>query len=221
MATYHDVMQEKDKNIRYLSRINIGLLIALTMAAWGWHGAQKDITLYYPPNMQLSTMMKAGVVPEETVYAFAPLILQQLHLWEKGGDQDYEANRYRLRQFMTETYQRQIVSEIDDGTAKGTLRGLKRRMQVLPTSVYTDDSVQVVGNHWLVWLDVEILDSIAGMEVNRGVHRMAVRVVRYDINRDANPWQLALDGIEQDMPLVTEKEARKFGSAPAGTGGAS
>lgn len=209
MSAYHELIQEKDKNIRYSWRVSGGLLVALCLAMWGWFNAAKDITVHYPPNLTLATTMKAGTVPDETVYAFVPMILQQLNTWEKSGDTDYEANRYRLRQFLTESYQRQIRDEIETGIKMGTLRGVERRMQVLPTSVYNDDSVQPVGNHWRVWVDVEVVDSVNHVPVNTSARRLAVRVVRYDINRDANPWQLAIDGIEQDIPLISEKEARR------------
>ncbi len=178
MAAYHDVIHEKDKNIRYLGRMVGGLLVALCLAIWGWHNASKDITVHYPPNMTLATTMKAGTVPEETVYAFVPLMLQQLNLWENSGDKDYEDNRFRLRQFLTEGYQRQIRDEIEAGLKRGTLSGVKRRMQILPSSVYNDDAVQPIGNHWLVWIDVELTDSVNNVPVNASIRRLGVRVVR-------------------------------------------
>lgn len=211
MAAFHDLIEEKDKTIRYITRISIGLLVGLLFSTFGWLRAQQEITVHQPPDLQAYTVSKAGAVPEQTIYAFVPLILQQLYLWENGGDTDYEKNRYRVRQFLTENFQRKILDEIKSGLKKGTLSGLQRKLQVLPTAVYSDASVEVVGNSWRVWLDVEITDSINGMEVNRGVHRLAIRVVRLDINRTANPWQLALDGIEQDLPLVTEKDAKRLG----------
>lgn len=207
--TYHDLLEEKDKNIRYLSRICAGLLLALSLAMWGWMSSAHDITVYYPPNLNVASTLKAGVVPEETIFSFAPLILQQLYLWEQSGEDNYEANRKRLRQFLTEAFQRQIRKEIETGKTKGTLR-VARRMQLLPSSIYTEASVQPVGNHWLVWMDAEILDTVNGVEVYRGVHRLGVRVVRYDIDREFNPWQLALDGVESDTPLLNEKEARRL-----------
>lgn len=217
MAAYHDVIHEKDKNIRYLGRMVGGLLLALCLAIWGWHNASKDITVHYPPNMTLATTMKAGTVPEETVYAFVPLMLQQLNLWENSGDKDYEDNRFRLRQFLTEGYQRQIRDEIEAGLKRGTLSGVKRRMQILPSSFYNDEAVQPIGNHWLVWIDVELTDSVNNVPVNASVRRLGVRVVRYDINRDANPWQLAIDGIEHDVPLLSEKDARRIQAEAGGT----
>lgn len=206
MTVYYDQLQEQRMYARFRDRIIVGLFVSLALALWGWFNAAKDITVYYPPNITLSTVMKAGAIPEETVYAFVPLILQQLFLWEKNGEEDYASNRARWRALLTERYQRAILDEIENGKRLGTLRGVTRRMQVLPTSVYNDDAVQVVGNSWLVWLDVEVTDAVNKVPVNTSVRRLGVKVVRYDVNRDANPWQLAIDGIEHDIPLLSEKE---------------
>lgn len=217
MATYHDHAQDFRMFARYRDRIILGLFVALVLSLWGWYNAARDITVYYPPNISLSTIMKAGVIPEETVYSFVPLILQQLFLWEKNGEEDYANNRARWRAMLTERYQRSILDEIEEGKQRGTLRGVTRRMQVLSTSVYNDDSVQIVGNSWLVWLDVEVTDTVNSVPINTSFRRLGVRVVRYDVNRDANPWQLAIDGIEHDMPLLSEKDVRRIQSETAGT----
>jgi integrating conjugative element protein (TIGR03746 family) len=216
MATYHDHAQELKMFARFRDRIIIGLLVALALALWGWYNAGREITVYYPPNITLSTVMKAGAIPEETVYSFVPLVLQQLFLWEKNGEEDYANNRARWRAMLTERYQRTILDEINQGKQRGTMRGVTRRMQVLPTSVYNDDSVQIVGNSWLVWLDVEVTDAVNKVPINTSVRRLGVRVVRYDVNRDANPWQLAIDGIEHDIPLLSEQEVRRIQSDAAG-----
>lgn len=210
MATYHDLVQEKDKVIRYLWRISVGLVLALLLSMWGWKNSQQDITLYYPPNLNVSSALKIAQIPEETIYAFVPLILQQLYLWEESGDINYEENSYRLRQFLTTDFQRTIHNEAVQGKQKGTLRGVQRSLQVIPSSIYNESSVQPVGDHWIVWIDVEIRDIVNRIEVYRGIHRMSVRVVRYDINREFNPWQIALDGIENDEPLIDEKEALRL-----------
>lgn len=209
MATFHDFAHEQKMYYRYSMRINAGLLLALGLALWGWHHAAKDITVYYPPNIALSTIMKAGTIPEETVYAFVPLIMQQLFLWDTNGEDDYEKNRSRLRAFLTESYQKAIREEVFDARTRGTLKGVTRRMQVLP-SPYKDATVQTKGNHWLVWMDVEVVDSVNGVPVNTSVRRLGVRVTRFDVNREINPWQLAIDGIEQDIALLSEGEARKL-----------
>jgi len=209
MSYYNALIDEKDKNIRILGRISVGLFFGLMLALWGWRNSAQDITLHYPPDLSVATTMKAGTVPKQSVYAFAPMILQQLNLWKTDGAVDYETNRHRLRQFLTVPYQRKIHDEILDGIQKGTLRGVTRTMQILPSSVYGDGSVQVVGNHWLVWVDVEVTDSVNDIPVSVNDRRLAIRVVRYDVDRVANPWQLAIDGIEKDIPLMSKREANQ------------
>lgn len=216
MATYHDEAQELRMFARYRDRIILGLFVSLALALWGWHNSRNEITVYYPPNITLSTIMKAGSIPEETVYSFVPLIMQQLFLWEKNGEEDYANNRIRWRAFLTERYQRAILDEINEGKHRGTLRGVTRRMQVLPSSIYNDDSVQIVGNSWLVWLDVEVTDTVNSVPINTSIRRLGVRVIRFDVNREVNPWQLAIDSIEHDMPLLSEKDVRRIQTETTG-----
>lgn len=211
MDTYHAADAEKDKTIRYLLRIIFGLFLALTLSVWGWKSNQNELTLHYPPNLSVSTTMQAGYIPKQTVFLFTPMIYQQLMLWQDNALVDYEKNRYNLRQFLTQKYQRGIRDEIETGRKRGTLSGVSRSLSVLPSSaIYSDKAVQPVGNHWIVWLDVNITDRVNGVPVNESVRRLGLRVVRYDIDREANPWQLAIDGIEHDLPLIGEKEAKNI-----------
>lgn len=217
MSAYHEILDEKDRSIRYLYRIAIGLVAALILAVWGWKGAQQDITVYYPPNINVANKMEAGFVPEETVYSFSVLIMQQLYLWEKNADVDYEANSYRLRQFLHDDFRRKIQIEDALERSKGTRKNLQRTFQILPSSVYTEEAVEPKADHWIVWFDAEIKDVLNKVEVYKRIHRMGVKVIRYDINREYNPWSLAIAGIVYDEPLFDERELEKLratGEAP-------
>lgn len=214
MEDFFSADAEKDKTIRYLLRIIFGMFLCIIMALLGWMSKQNEIDLNYPPNLSVATTMKAGFIPEQTIYLFTPRIYQQLMLWQEDGLKDYENNRYRLRQFLTKSFQKEIRDEIEAGKKHGTLSNLTRSLSLLPTSnFYSDESVQVVGNHWIVWLDVEIVDRINNVPVNKSIRRLGLRVVRYDIDWESNPWQLAIDGVEQDKPLITEEEAKKIRNA--------
>lgn len=201
MPVYEDLLEQKNMTIRMLFRLLIIAVVAIIVIANGWSNAQDEIDVHYPPNITVSTTMKAGYIPEETIYAFVPLILQQLFLWENNGAEDYEKNRYRLRQFLTPKFSLYVHSQIEKGVKAGTLNGIKRSMQMMPDSVYKDVSVQMQGKHWVVWIDTIVKDTIKGVPIDDKFRRMAVRVVRYDINRDLNPWGLAIDGIEKQIPI--------------------
>lgn len=210
MSAYHEILEEKDRNIRYLGRIVFGLIAALSLSVWGWRGAQQDITVYYPPNINVANKMEAGFIPEETVYSFTLLIMQQLYLWEKNADTDFEENSSRLRQFLHDDFRRKIQIEAALERAKGTRKNLQRTFQIMPSSVYSEEAVDPKADHWIVWFDAEVKDVLNKVEVYKRVHRMGVKVIRYDINRDFNPWSLAIAGIVHDEPLFDERELQKL-----------
>ena len=45
---------------------------------------------------------------------------------------------------------------------------------------------------WRVWLDVNVVESISGHPVKNVMLRYPFRVVRYDVDKEINPWGLAL-----------------------------
>ena len=59
---------------------------------------------------------------------------------------------------------------------------------------FTEANVEVVGNGWIVWLDVHIKETVLGQTVKDLKLRYPIKIVRYDADREMNPWGLALDG---------------------------
>ena len=41
---------------------------------------------------------------------------------------------------------------------------------------------------WVVWLDLDLFESVKGMTVKRTAIRYPLRVVRYAVDAEANPW---------------------------------
>ena len=67
-----------------------------------------------------------------------------------------------------------------------------------------------------VWLDLELLESVKGMTVKRTRIRYPLRVVRYAVDPETNPWGLALDGFGADGPRrLTEADLLGEGTAHA------
>ena len=54
---------------------------------------------------------------------------------------------------------------------------------------------------WVVWLDLELRESVKGMTVKKTTIRYPLRVLRYAVDAEANPWGLALDGFAAEGPL--------------------
>ena len=68
---------------------------------------------------------------------------------------------------------------------------------------------------WVVWLDLDLFESVKGMTVKHTAIRYPLRVVRHAVDLEANPWGLALDGFAGEGPRrLTAKEL----SSADGTG---
>ena len=84
---------------------------------------------------------------------------------------------------------------------QGELSDRSRSIQSLPGSTYEERRVDVLSHDsWLVWLDYQIIEHVRGMEVKNVKIRYPVRVVRYAVDPEQNPWGLALDGYGGDGP---------------------
>lgn len=182
------------QNQRLLVRILIGAFAVILMMYSFSITAIRDITLHYPPDLRSGGTSKAGEVPAYQAYLFALYISQQLNNWEKDGAKDYPTRVHALTFYLTPGYKNNLLKDIDERKRQGELQNRVRHFRMLPGSAYTESAVEIRGNSWIVWLDVIIEETIAGQPVKNLKLRYPVRVVRYDTNREMNPWQLALDG---------------------------
>ena len=53
---------------------------------------------------------------------------------------------------------------------------------------------------WVVWLDLDLFESVKGMTVKKTAIRYPLRVVRLAIDPESYPWGLALDGFASEGP---------------------
>jgi hypothetical protein len=58
---------------------------------------------------------------------------------------------------------------------------------------------------WVVWLDLDLLESVKGMTVKKTAIRYPLRVVSLAVDPEANPWRLALDGFAGEGPRRLSK----------------
>ena len=192
MSFLNDLENERQKT-RLLIRIVIGLFIVILVQSSIYANKQNEIAIHYPPDLRSGTVMQAGEVPPSEVYLFAQYILQQLNNWEHDGEKDFPANVNRLRYYLTPSYRQQLKDDIER-RPRGELRDRVRVFKPVAGSAYHESDVELLGDSWLVWLDVNISETVLGQPVKDITLRYPVHVVRYDTNREMNPWQLALNG---------------------------
>jgi integrating conjugative element protein (TIGR03746 family) len=192
--SFQNELENKNQTIRYGARIIIGLLLIIVTQLILFANKMNDITVHYPPDIRSAVSMKAGEIPPHEVFNFALTILQQLNNWENNGAEDYPNNVERYRFYLTPKYRQKLRDDIEL-LSHGELRQRVRTFSPVQGESYDEEDVEILGDDaWVVWLDVHIEETVIGETVKDLKLRYPIRVVRYDTNRQMNPWQMALDG---------------------------
>ncbi len=212
-------MRYRDENSTLQSHINslrivIGFQLLLIVGLWyGWHQSRSDIRLHIPPDLRSGALLTLDEVPPPNVYAFANYIFQQLNHWEENGETDYGKQVFRMAAYLTPEFRQFLTHDLELRGKRGELSGRVRGIQLIPGHGYEERRVDVLDrNTWLVWLDFRIEETVRGMDVKSLDIRYPIRVVRYDVDPEINPWGLALDGFGGEGPQRLNNEEKAGGS---------
>ena len=218
MSRYRAALDRERAHIVTL-RVIAGLLALMLLGAGlAWDRARQALTLYYPPDLRSGATLKAGEVPPASVYAFAYYIFQQLNRWPHSGEQDYPRAIYRLASYMTPAMEQEVLADLKYKGKGGELSYRTRAVQESPGTGYEEARVEVLGNGvWVVHLTLQIIESVQGMKVKDTTVSFPLRVVRYPIDPERNPWGLALDGYARaPVRLATETPPESLPAALTG-----
>lgn len=196
----------RDENSNLRSHINtlrgvVGLQVCFLAALWqGWQHAKEEVRIHIPPDLRSGAVIKYRDINPANIYAFANTVFQQANHWENGQD-DYGKNLYKVAAYLTPPFINSLQADMALRGKNGELAGRTRTIQPLTGQGYEERRVAVLSNDaWLVWLDYNIREYVKSVEVKNVLVRYPIRVVRYDIDMDANPWGLALDGYYGNGP---------------------
>ncbi|WP_404357119.1 PFL_4703 family integrating conjugative element protein [Methylotuvimicrobium sp. KM1] len=211
-------MRYRDENSTLKSHINslrivIGFQLLLIVGLWyGWHQSRNDIRFHIPPDLRSGAVLKLDEVPPPNVYAFAHYIFQQLNHWEENGETDYGKQVFRMAAYLTPEFRQFLTHDLELRGKRGELSGRVRGIQLIPGHGYEERRVDVLDrNTWLVWLDFRIEETVRGMDVKSLDIRYPIRVVRYHVDPEVNPWGLALDGFGGEGPQRLSNEEKAGG----------
>ena len=195
----------------------IGLQLVVILALWiGWMRMPSTITVHIPPDLRSGARLALDEVPPPNVDSFAYYIFQQLNRWPNNGAEDYGRAIFHIAPYLTDAYRNALVTDMDDRGKRGELAHRTRSLQALPGVGYSEERVDVLSaDAWVVWLDLELQESVKGMTIKKTRIRYPLRVVRLAIDPEANPWGLALDGFAGSGPerLRPDTEAEHSQSA--------
>ena len=195
----------------------IGFQGFVILALWfGWSQSPKQLRVHVPPDLRSGAVLATEEVPPANVYAFAFYIFQQLNRWPENGATDYGNAIFRISPYLTPRYRNDLIEDMELKARRGELAYRVRGVHEVPGHGYEERRVDVLSSDaWIVWLDLDLLESVKGMTVKQTTIRYPVRVVRQAIDPETNPWGLALDGYASDGPRrLTDAEL----SEPSATG---
>ena len=184
-----------------LALICVGLYV-------GWVSAPSRLTIYIPPDLRAGATLKADDIPPANVYAFAHYLLQQINYWPEDGSKDYQKNIFQYSNYVTPAFREVLEHDLSERGHQGELLGRTRSLHQVLGHGFADNRVDIGGNGtWVVWLDFEVIEAVRGVPVKKTAIRYPLKVQRFEVSPDTNPWGLALDGFNEEGPRrLTEAE---------------
>jgi len=218
MRRYRHEIDNVRAHLRSLWAV-IAIQVVIIAALWfGWSRAPERLTVHIPPDLRSGAVLAVDEVSLPNVYAFAFYIFQQLNRWPEDGATDYGRAIFRVSPYLTPRYRADLIAELEQKGRQGELAYRVRGVQEIPGHGYEERRVDLLNDDaWIVWLDLDLLESVKGMTVKRTAIRYPLRVVRYAVDLETNPWGLALDGFGAEGPRrLTDAELEDHGGTDGG-----
>lgn len=207
MLRYRHEIDNVRAHLRSLWAV-IGIQLVVILALWfGWSRAPEHLTVHIPPDLRSGAVQAAGSVPPANVYAFAFYIFQQLNRWPRDGAEDYGQAIFRVSPYLTPRYRADLVADMELKGKRGELAYRVRGVQEVPGHGFDESRVDILApGIWVVWLDLDLFESVKGMTVKKTAIRYPLRIVHHAVDPETNPWGLALDGFAQTGPRRLDLE---------------
>lgn len=165
----------------------------------------KQLDVHLSPNIQggetLSVLSGESDVPAVNVYGFAYYIWQQINRWQNDGYADYGKQIYYFQSYITPACRSQLESDMQARSRSGELTSRTRLVTEIPAFGFSAQRVLQEGTGaWNVLLDLQLQEAFKGQSIKDIFIRYPIRVVRYDVDREKNPWRLAIDCFGNNRP---------------------
>lgn len=211
MSHYVDALTQARSEIRSQRWVMLALAIVALYAMYNWRSATTHFTAHFPPDLRNGSSIELSdkpVVPDTTVYTFAFYIWQQVNRWQADGAKNYGEQIHALHNYLTPGCSAQLLADMDQRNKAGELVRRTRALMEIPGLGYRPERVQVLGaNAWKALVDLQLQETQSGVTVKDTYIRYPLRVVRYDVDREKNPWQLAIDCFGTERPARLEAKA--------------
>lgn len=215
---YLDALASERSHNATLLKIIVGILLLAVAGIWFAWRQPKNIDLHLAPDIRSGDTVRASgglsSVPPSNVYGFAYYIWQQINRWQTDGSKDYGQQIFNMQYFVTPQCQAQLTTDMENRFKAGELRQRTRLVTEIPGFSYNENRVVAESTGaWTVLLDLQVMESFRGQSVKDVFIRYPIRVVRFDVDRERNPWQLAIDCYGSSRPArLNETDLTQAGS---------
>jgi len=99
------------------------------------------------------------------------------------SSRDYGRAIFRVSPYLTPRYRADLIAELEQKGRQGELAYRVRGVQEIPGHGNEERRVDLLNEDaWIVWLNLDLLESVKGMTVKRTAIRYPLRVVRYAVD---------------------------------------
>jgi len=208
MSAARNKLVASTEHIKTLRAIVI-ICLMIILALWIRNGSlQETQRLFIPPDLAQGAVVEFDQVPPPVIYTFASYIFQQLNRWKNNGDIDYRERIYTLQGYLTPSCIQFLTNDMNRKRKLGELRSRVRSIETIDNEGYVRQrvSIESKGSSWLTWLDFTIRETISGHPVKNINVRYKLRVVKFDVDKEVNPWGLAIACDETTNPILLSKD---------------
>ncbi len=187
------------------------IMVIFGLIAWGIVGVYfawrqpKHVDIHVATDLRAGEAIRVSdgraTIPKSNVYSFGYYIWQQINRWQSDGSKDYGQQIYAMQYFLTPSCQAQLKADMEKRHLRGELRRRTRHITEIPGFPYSENRVIGEGRDaWTVLLDMQVMETFGGSAVKDVYIRYPLRIVRFDVDRERNPWLLALDCFGSNAP---------------------
>lgn len=222
MSRFKNLADAQRAHINTLRALLAGVLVICLAFWYGWKTAPQHLTVHVPPDLRTGSTRLWWDIPPENIYSFALYVFQQINRWPNDGEKDYKRAVFALQNYLTPSCRAYLERDYENRQINGELRGRVRGVYEILGRGYANKPAlrvrQLDKDSWRVNLDLNADEYYLTEAVKRTAVRYPLRVVRYDVDTESNPYGLALDcydGTPQRLEVGDERGEQP--STPEGT----
>ena len=193
---------------RHNAQLARGMALIAVVGAVGIYFAwtvPKRIDLHVSPSLQAGEAVTVthGVAPvaAPNLYSFAYYVWQQINRWQVDGTKDYGKQIYDFQAYLTPACLAQLQGDLQARSGASELHHRTRFITEVPGYGFQESRVVPDGTSaWTVLLDMQVAETFRGQPVKDTFIRYPIRVVRFAVDRQRNPFQLAVDCFGKNKP---------------------